>query len=229
MRLQQAINAGFVIYLQNPGMSIVAVWEMGAISAEENAPLIRDCVGQRQFESSAATMQWAYRREKHWAEVRGRVEAKLLDQHVQRTLQDIGDLQGLRTIAMQHIRGDSGAGIKPVQPRSLEGVMKATIDLMKFEVELRGSVVEQAANAAKATGGPAHHDAQLPGAGAAGVLVSQDDGFDDDTIKAMARAAAMENALGGGRKLIEVAPQPQAPTAAKSDNETLARPVMEPL
>lgn len=231
MRLNQALLAGFVIYLQNPGMSILAVWELGAISAEENAPLIRDCIGQRLFEQSAADMQWHVRREQHWMEVRGRVEAKLLDQHVQRTLADIGNLESLRTVLMQHVRGDAAAGIKPIQPRSLEGAVKAFVDVTKLEVELRGVVVEQAADAAKSTGGPTRTDAQLPGAGAAGALVLDDDGFSDAEIEAMARAAAHKNALGGGRKLIAAPPPPPevSPTATKSDNETLARPVMEPL
>lgn len=230
MKLQQAILAGFVIYMDNPGLSIVGVWETGYISAEPGAPLIRDCVGQATFVKSAAEHRWQNRREQHWREVRARVENQLMDQHVQRTMNDIGELQALKLVAMQHVKGDVAAGIKPVLPKSLEGVLLAYEKLLMTEHKLRGHVVEQAANAARAAP-TLREDPQLAGAGPAATLLAEDDGFTDEQIEAMARSAALGNALGA----VPVRPAIAGPVAApapgpavvKGDNHDLKPPVME--
>jgi hypothetical protein len=234
VRLQKALLAGFVVYLQNPGMSVVAVWETAAVSADDGAPLIRECIGLDAFQRSATENQWMRRRDQHWGEVRSRVESKLMDQHVQRTLEDLTGIETLKTVAMQHIKGDAAANIKPVAPRSLEGVMKAYIDLTKQAMDMRGVVVEQAADAARAKDGTVR-DPQLPGAAAS--LILEDDGFTDADIDAMARAAALNASLGGAAvlasesKRIETAPAPIVASEAKkqNDNEIPARPVMEDL
>jgi hypothetical protein len=232
VRLQKALLAGFVVYLQNPGMSIVAVWETAAVSADDGSPLIRECIGLDAFQRSAAENKWAARRDQHWAEVRSRVESKLMDQHVQRTLADLTGIEALKTVAMQHITGDAAANIKPVAPRSLEGVMKAYIDLTKQAMDMRGLVVEQAADAARAKDGNTR-DPQLPGAAAS--LILEDDGFSDADIDAMARAAALNASLGGAAvlaaqsKVIEAAPIVASKAKKQNDNEIPARPVMEAL
>lgn len=230
VRMQEAIYGAFTIYISNPGMSIQAVWETGAVSTADGAPLIRDCIGLEYLHVVAGEQSWVARRDRHWQEVRARVEAKLLDEHVQRTLQDIKGLEALKVVALQHVRGDSVAGIKPVLPKTLEGVMNAYANVTKVEVELRRTVVQQAADAARARPDP-HLDPQLPGAGNAGALVLEDDGFSDHDIEAMARAAALNASLGGPKALLPAPPLPAESdnAKAKSDNETLARPVMEPL
>jgi len=214
VRLQQALLAGFVVYVQHPGMAIVAVWETAAISTEDGAPLIRECVSLHTFQRSAADNKWSARRDRHWAEVRARVEAKLMDQHVQRTLTDLAGIEALKTVAMQHITGDVAANIKPVAPRSLEGVLKAYVDLTKQAMDMRGVVVKQAADASRAKDGNIH-DPQLPGAVAV-ALVLEDDGFGDEDIEAMARAAALRASHGTAQaKRIETA------------TPSLSKPVME--
>ncbi len=234
VRLQHALHAGFVIYLMNQGMSVTAVWETGRISAEDAAPFIRDCIALDTFVKSATENGWVARRSQHWQDVRTRVENKLLHEHVQRSLDDIAVLQGAKTIAMQHIRGDVAAKIDPVRPKSLEGVLGALVQLTKAEAELRKIVVEQAADAARddARVG-ATQDPQLPGAAAA--LVTDDDGFTDEQIAAMARAAALQNALGGVPEPPAQLTGPVVPalpvgdnTKVVGDNERLLRPVMEP-
>jgi hypothetical protein len=154
-----------------------------------------------------------------------------MDEHVQRTLDDIRGLEGIKTVALQHIRGDAAAGIKPAQPKSLEGVMNAYVAVTKAEVELRRTVVEQAADAARAKPDSVV-DPQIPGAAGAGALVIEDDGFSDEDIEVMARAAALKATLGGSPpRLLVAAPEPTEGdnTKVKGDNESIERPVMEPL
>lgn len=231
-RLHQAVFAGFTLYLEHPGLSVQAVWETGRVSKDDNAPYIRDCVALSTFQSAASANGWVERRENHWREVRDRVAARLADDHVQRTLTDLATLGTAKEVALANILGDVARGIQPVKPKSLEGVLSALASVTKVEVELRKLVLQQTADAAAADAKAALNtatDRQLPSQAAA--LVADNDGFTDEEIEAMARAAALRNAYGA-------TPAPTAPPAAppvgdngktESDNETLARPVMEPL
>lgn len=230
VRVQQAIAAGFVLYLERHGASIQAIWESGSISNDENAPLIKDCISLQQFNKSANAMRWVERRRQHWEEVGRRVQAQLLDSSTHKTLGSITQLEQTGVVLMQHIVGDSAAGIPPVKPRSLEGAVRAFVDVTKLQEELRGGVIQQAADAAKANSAQQFRDEMTPGLGQSAQLIADDDGISEEQVIAMARAAALVNA-----SLLERQSKPATPVVieanavASSDIEKLKPPVMEPL
>ena len=67
---QQAVFRGFLLYIQNPGLTVRQVWDTGRMADDdEAAPYIKDLVTWPIFERWAARGRWSPKRDQHWRDI----------------------------------------------------------------------------------------------------------------------------------------------------------------
>jgi len=188
---RRACFRGFLRYIQRHGSSLRQIWDSERIADDDTSPYIRDVISWSAFSRSASTGQWRIRRDEHWVEVKRKVLEHAQTEAVQAELNEIGQLEAVRSLVLDRITGNADAGIAPAIPKSLEGAVGAFVQLDKRIALKRDVVVEQTAAAA------ARDDGRRPGiaGGPAPMLISVDDNpLTDEEIVAMARTLAEHRA-----------------------------------
>lgn len=196
-----ALYQGFLLYMREPAMSIRAVWETGRLDdKDDDSPPLRECVSLPHFLGTASKNNWRERRDQHWREVRSRVEAHLMTQHVRRELEEVAVLEALKSAVLPHIMGGeltladgSVVEIRQAKPKSLEGAVDAFVKLDKRIGDKRQHVINEAGRASAGDLHDSPHDGVVGHVederGGPAVLMDTD-GYEDDEIEAMAEALA---------------------------------------
>ena len=147
---------GYLVYVQNPGLTMRQVWENFRIDEnEEGSAWIRESISWEAFRARAKKDKWVDRRDEFWAQVEGRMMAALQTDMVRRELEEVPRLDLAGDRLMLHIVGgldSNGQPVTPAVPKSLEGAVKAMIDLDKYRSGKRERITEWTAAQASATG-----------------------------------------------------------------------------
>lgn len=105
------------------------------------------CVTTRTLERWSRIDRWVERRVAFIEEWKAEARKRLTGQLAQARIEELESLAEIATVGLQKIREDV------VAPKSLEGVMRATIDALKYKDELRARIGESIIDDAGTTGG----------------------------------------------------------------------------
>ncbi len=187
---QAATFRGMLLYIQHPGLTIRQVYDNYRLTDEDGSQPLAELISWSAFHKRAVDARWAQKREEHWEGVERRVLAHLQTDHVQSELEEMSTLAAAEARLNLYIHGgteDDGTKIDPVKPKSLEGTVKALLELDKLRSIKRQRVVDATAAAA------ALEEKETGPAGAGnGVIV--EDTFDDAEIEELADRIARRRA-----------------------------------
>ena len=195
-RVRQAIFRAQMLYFMHPGATLQAVWDHGLMGDDDEADPIRTCVSIDYLRRMASPKfgNWRSRRDTFWLGVERRAFTALQGRAVEREMEELAGLEGVRTRLMQHIVGDADGKVTAAKPRSLEGLVAALLRLDKRTGDKRDRITTAAA--AAAANSPQEVDPGMPTAGGArrGTGPVYEDGLSQDEILAMSRAVAKSRA-----------------------------------
>lgn len=200
---RRACFRGFLKYVERHGASLREIWDSERLQDDDSSPFIRDVISWSAFSKSASGGQWRLRRDEHWVEVRRRVLDHARTEAVQAEINEINQLEAVKTIVLDRITGNAAAGILPAIPKSLEGAVGAFVQLDKRIATKRDLVVEATAAAAADP-----NRKVATGTDNAPAILVNDTPLTDEEIDEMSRALAEHRAAlplnGDNTKAVEL-------------------------
>lgn len=112
------------------------VCDPNGLTIEELAqhPMFKGAISQRTLERWASADRWVDERQKFIADWAAKARERLGNRMVQERIKEMDVLSEIVEVGVSKIRGDL------VAPKSLEGVIKAVIDGLKYKDELRQAI-----------------------------------------------------------------------------------------
>lgn len=184
---QEAIFRAMMIYIRTKGASLRDVWETGRIyDGDPDSPLIKDFISFDGLRQQAHKAKWVDQRTEFWKGVHTEVLATARTEVIQDQLNELGNLHGVRALAMANIEGvyevDPLTGerkliLAPIKPKSLEGLINAFVRLDNHLNKRRDAVLTQTVQGLPANEAPTKER----------VIPQIEDNMTDDEIEALTR------------------------------------------